>query len=249
MPRFEPLTDASQLPPIGGGVEHATFDLKAKASTKGFHLAKDVAAFANHLGGTLLIGVAETNGVVSALTPLTDADANDAQNAISRAVRDRCSPRPLVDFVRLAVPGGGVLAVNVWPYVGQLVGVAVHCDKAKDDFGDDAYVFPMRVGSDSTYLLPEQLPMFMLPEVRRAVILLQAIPKGALVYARCHLSFQGSFEEGDYTIEKIDEAQNAIHLRGANQTTRSPSYPLDHVRTVFWQADRGVWHVSIRSYQ
>jgi hypothetical protein len=76
--------------------------------------------------------------------------------------------------------------VNVWPYVGQVIGVAVKCRREHDDYGDEAYVFPVRVGVDSVYLLPEQLPMFMLPEVRRAAILLRERVK--VEHALAHLS-------------------------------------------------------------
>ena len=65
MSLFQPLAETSRLPDVGEGYERATLDLKLKGEVKkGFHLAKDVAAFANHLGGTLLIGAKEKDGRV-----------------------------------------------------------------------------------------------------------------------------------------------------------------------------------------
>jgi hypothetical protein len=157
MPHFEPFLESSVLPPVGSGYERATLDLKGRGGVvSAFHKAKDVAAFANHLGGTLLIGAKETAGVVGEYEPLDESTANSIQKGFSQAVRERCSPRPLVNFARVPCGVGWVLAVNVWPYIGQVVGVRVKADKTADGFGDDAYAFPMRTGVDSSYLLPEQ---------------------------------------------------------------------------------------------
>lgn len=163
------------LPEIGEGFEHATLDLKRRADTqKTFHLAKDVAAFANHLGGTIIIGAEEgTNGSVGAYIPLTDSELKQTQDAFSKAVTQRCSPRPVIDFGHYKEGSGHILTVLVWPYIGQPIGVKVHADKSNGGYGgDDAYAFPVRSGADSLFLLPEQLPMYMLPELRKLVITL-----------------------------------------------------------------------------
>jgi hypothetical protein len=247
MPQFEQFTGKTVLPKVGDGYETATLDLKLRGQFKpGFHVAKDIAAFANHLGGTLLIGAKELNGRIEMYQPLDEAAANDIQKAASEAVRDRCSPRPIVDFVRVRRDDGFVLAVNVWPYIGQPIGVAVKCQKDHDDFGDDAYVFPMRVGIDAIYLLPEQLPMFMLPEVRRVVILLNRIPSGAPIRFRL-----GTYNEGgtkkDGRMGGVDELGNAVQFNQVEGTQDSRIYPLDQVRTVV--KDTYGWFISFLKYE
>ncbi len=262
MPLFNPFTQQTPLPAIGEGYETATLDLKlAGQIAGGFHLAKDVAAFANHQGGTLLMGVGEKNGRVEVYQPLDEAKANELQKATSEAVRNRCSPKPFVDLVRRAHGGGWLLAVNVSPFVGQPVGVAVTCKKEHDDYGGRAYVFPVRTGVDSTYLLPEQLPMFMLPDVRRAAILLNRVPEGARV--RVAIGLQGGMPGGRQlyaNMGRIDEAENAVTFEEAESVEDQPFLlhnvpkdrarlvlPLDQVRTVVREGE--LWLVSVHAYQ
>jgi hypothetical protein len=54
------------LPTIGSAIERPVMDWKVKAALNAFEKAKDVAMFANHLGGTLLIGAAEAQGHLGA---------------------------------------------------------------------------------------------------------------------------------------------------------------------------------------
>lgn len=61
VPTFIPLAKPLQLPTIGRTIERPVMDWKVKPAKHSFERAKDVAAFANHLGGTLLIGAHELN--------------------------------------------------------------------------------------------------------------------------------------------------------------------------------------------
>jgi predicted HTH transcriptional regulator len=122
MPLFVPWTDASTLPAVGAGpIERATLDMKLELPTVDrFHMAKDVAAFANHVGGTLLVGVLEKGGIVRRHQPMTPVAAAALQREFDEAVRDRCRPLPVIDFASVPAPdaAGVVLAVNVSPYFG-----------------------------------------------------------------------------------------------------------------------------------
>jgi hypothetical protein len=70
-----------------------------------------------------------------------------------------------------------VLAVFVEPYIGgHPIGVEV-----KGAEKTPAYVFPLRTGKDTTYLLPEQLAMYSEPRLRRIFILMSAIPLGTQI--------------------------------------------------------------------
>jgi hypothetical protein len=215
MAALRPLLPPEPLPRSGAAIEHATFDAKARADlTKPFHLAKDVAAFANHLGGNIVIGVPEDKGVLLAPVPLTPKEAADTRNAFSKEVAKRCSPPPLIDFGEYPMGAGFVVTVVVFPYVGQPVGVRVNADMAKGGYGGEAFAFPLRVGADTSYLEPEQLSMLMLPDYRRVVVALGAIPAGARV--KLHLLAapahgigiaKASFGEDEAGLERAADAR------------------------------------------
>src|ERR1051325_8245492 len=48
------------------------------------------------------------------------------------------------------------------------------------------FVFPVRMGRDTIELTPDQLSMFMLPEARRAAILIGAIDPGTQITVTSH---------------------------------------------------------------
>jgi predicted HTH transcriptional regulator len=83
--------------------------------------AKDIAAFANALGGVILIGADEDKkrGMLGRYSPLTDPEAKTARDAWGEAVETRCSPKPMVNLVNVPCGQGCVVAVNVWPFPGQ----------------------------------------------------------------------------------------------------------------------------------
>jgi len=184
---FKPMTCEADLPKVleERQFEHQTFDAKKEIATSGpgwsHEPAKDVAAFANSEGGTLLVGAFEDKkcGVVTKYFPMPDEQAGEVRNAYSRAVGDRCHPPPLIAPEVIPVEDKGfVVAVNVYPFPLQPVAVRVKTDKKLEGHGDDAYVFPLRVGVDTIYLEPEQLGMFMEPKIRRVALLLESIPEG-----------------------------------------------------------------------
>lgn len=186
MSLFKPITTPQDLPPTGVRSEDHSIDAKLKLSTKfgskldNIEWAKDVAAFANTLGGTILIG-ADQDSATKCITyaPISGHDAQHAAKSYEDASRDRCRPPPLVSAAVLAKDGGYVAAVNVWAMPGQAVGVRVTQEKQTNGTGEDTYLFPVRVGSSTAYVQPSQLAMLMLPEVRRIAILLEAMGKTA----------------------------------------------------------------------
>ncbi len=246
MAPFVPLIPPQPLPGPGVLIEHATLDAKAKADlTKPFHLAKDVAAFANHLGGNLLIGVPETQGVLGAPVPMTREEATKVRDAFSKEASTRCFPPPQVDFAEYEVSGGYVVAVVVYPYVGQIVGVRCWSDKSQGGYGGEAYAFPVRVGTDAVFLKPEQLSMFMLPEYRRIVIALSALQVGDLVDVHgVPAGGRQSLLQGA-AFGDVDQMTNTLTLAvslGGRQAVLG--IPIDHVKTA-WRSD-DLWHIAVR---
>jgi hypothetical protein len=247
MSKFVPITNAAQLPSEGAGYEHALLDLKERSeSTTAFHKAKDVAAFANHLGGTLLVGAKEQNGRVRAYCPLTEKALNAAQAEFSQAIRDRCSPSPVANIARIACGDGFVLAINVDPHLTALVGVRISAHKPSEGYGGDSYVFPVRTVSDTVCLTPEQVPMFIQPAIRRAVVLLQSIPDGAQILIRCRNFRSGNVEEltGIIGVE-VDESKNVARFK-FDQTVALRQFPLDLIVSVYEEGNH--WTVLIRHW-
>lgn len=116
-----------------GTAEGATIDFKAVLDPKwpGFRLARQVAAFANAIGGTLLIGAVEEPGTdrLGTYRPLSHDDAVAVEKRYGDAVKDLCSPKPLIDINAIQKDGGVVVAVNVWPFPGQAVGVRARVEQ------------------------------------------------------------------------------------------------------------------------
>jgi hypothetical protein len=78
--------------------------------------AKDVAALANHRGGLLLVGVTETAGIATALTPIVGSQVEAEEQRLRQALRNYQTPFVQVAFVTVnASRGGWYLAVVVPP--------------------------------------------------------------------------------------------------------------------------------------
>ena len=221
-------------------------DWKAKATGTDFHLAKDVAAFANHLGGTLLIGAQENKGQLVSYIGMTPAEAGDVRDKFSKAVKDRCQPPPLVDFAEYDHPDDNtqrIVAVNVWPSL-QLVGVKVAANKDKEGYGGDAFTFPLRSGTDATYLTPVQIPMYMTPQVRRIVVMLSKVPIGAEV----RITFPARNHEFVSVLEAVVEEENVARFK-TREGTPAPAIPLDCITTVYesWEpnSNRMTWRMYV----
>lgn len=252
MGRFQAIVQPADLPTPGLAVESDVLDFKEdvrkgpSGSIELPDLAKDVAAFANASGGTLLIGALEerATGRLLHYAPFDAPAIAKLRKAYSEAVRDFCSPRPICDSTPIAHGSGSVLAVNVWPFPGQVVGARLQ------QKGERIFRFPLRTGIDTHYLEAEQLPMLMIPELRRLVVLLRGIPRDE--YVRRYRSFASPGGEQLSPVTKdcmfvaVDELSNVVMFR------EGPSYgeehydyvPLDKVRSV-WR-ERARWCVVIR---
>ena len=239
--------------PLEGTVEDSVLEFKGRLSSTTidgktkinlWEVAKDIVAFANALGGVILVGADEDRkrGVLGQYRPLNDVEAKATRDACGDAVDAYCSPKPVFDAFNVPHAQGVIVAVNVWPFPGQAVGVRT---KPKDLGVEDqteatAFAFPVRSGADTIYLTPEQLPMLMLPELRRVVALLEAIPKESTVA----YNTRGSrTEETRYKFIGIDEARNVVTLVSEPAGARF-AMPLDFVRSV-WKDEAGLWHVTV----
>lgn len=245
------IDDPCQLPAIGA---EETTELDFKLTYRkgdgfdAFEMAKDVAAMANANGGTILIGAAEDkNGErLGCYKPLDASTAKETATALEHAVGNRCSPRPVVSVSRIGVDGGEVVAVNVWAYPSQPVGVKVRGDKT-DGWGEPAWVFPLRVATQTVPLLPEALPMMMEPDIRRRVILLSRIVENCSVLVSSGPTPSGYGGGGRaidmvFLYQRVDVMQNIAVFKvryngGGKPTFNIIHIPLDDVRTVYEDVD------------
>lgn len=135
---WKPIETALDLP-AEHTFESNTLDFKAAPTESSLEMGKDVAAFANAQGGTVLVG-AHGGDRLERYNPMT-VELAQSVAAYDRAVRDRCAPAPLFSMQLIARDEGVVVAVNIQPFPGQVVGVRVlRKDKMERDSG---YFFPV----------------------------------------------------------------------------------------------------------
>ncbi len=221
-------------------------------------MAKDLAAFANHLGGSGLIGVVELDATVAHYKGLSKAEVTSLKRSVEEAVRDRCSPHPVADIVPIPIPNSDrfVLAVNVPPSLA-LIGVTVKAPSdprcrecAHRETGQSTYAFPVRTTTQTNYLEPEQLPMYMTAEVRRTALLLGRIPADGEVVL--HLPFDPPDKLGKTVrFARLDEERNFFAISEVDDQGKRlhpRHYPLDQVHTVHAGSVDGTWIIYLKAY-
>jgi Putative DNA-binding domain len=257
---FQTIERVDDIPAVGQSFETSCFDVKMKVDARDHaELAKDVAAFANASGGVILVGVAQNDGK---RIPMSAGEATSVTEAYSQAVKQRCRPCPTIDPRVLDVGSEQdgdpdkrfVVAVNVWPFPGQVVGVTCEVKTRKGGASDlgEAFKFPIRVGTHTDYLTPEVLPMLLSPDVRRMAILLDQIPQseraGVKVIARFH--FRGTngrvlfVRSREIELKSVDAMRNSVVGEMKESDPRGLVIPLDSVEKV-WHSGK-VWKVLVR---
>jgi hypothetical protein len=238
MAGFETIAREDQLPPVGTAMETIARDFKrlweGGLPADRAAVATDVAAFANRIGGAIIVGAFEDKSrrVLGAYKPFDAVTAKGVLDACDLAVRDLCSPKPIFELARVEKDGGFVVVINVWPFPGQAVGVLT----GKESEG--AYKFPFRTGTQCTYLKPEQLPMLMIPQLRRVVAQLYAIPKDATVVIRSRAG------NSVLKLVEVDEIRNVVRLSGQHQGRNGIfHFGLDAINSV-WCNEQGAWQVD-----
>lgn len=236
---FKAIETASQLPEIDIANELATLDFKVKVNPDDrLELAKDVAAFANGQGGTILIGAATRGEFVTKYLPHSKEDASATQRAYEESVRDRCRPAPIFTVAQIDRDGGKIVAVNIWPSVGQPVGVELkQSDLAKQLQG--VFFYPARVGAHTRAILPEQMHMFVDAKFRRTALAL-----GESVGSRVKLLGREISADwwGRGSVVSVDASANTVELLVEPDQKRI-TLPLDIIESV-WRDGSG-WKIRI----
>lgn len=246
------IQSPSDLPREGVAHEMARLEFKLQVDPEELkrptELAKDVAAFANSVGGTILIGAIRDGERLAMYRPLGKGESSSAMKAFDRAVRDLCSPAPLVEMFEIERGDGLVLAVNVWAFPGQPVGVAFDQPTVSSS---TAFRFPYRAGAQTKYLQPGQLPMMMLPDVRRIAILLSQIPladRGSVTLEGMAQNVNGQIpfrKEVCLALDLEDVAlRNTVRFTVLSSDQQF-TIPVDSIKHV-WRSSANRWIISTR---
>ena len=183
MATYTRILSQDQLSSACGACESHELDYKMGVDADAWwELAKDIAAFANYLGGTILVGVQEEPTGTGRVVGMKEPELERLAHAYEMAARDKCSPAAMVTLDRIPTDGGRsfVLAVNVEPYPDQLLGAMfVARNNSGSATTSNAWRFPVRIGRHTKFLKPEQLSMFMNSDIRRTIIRLESIPEKA----------------------------------------------------------------------
>jgi len=208
--RWEPITPANAVAKLAAACEHAVLDLKVRYDfvrdrTKSFEMVKDVCAFANHLGGTIVVGAqehtGERKGQIAAFVPLVKPTPGELVKEVDRVIRLYCLPVPIANAVIVeldatqvkAVLGreagsATIVAINVEPALDTPVGCLACVEHSRacsrgggqacDCAGNavpDAWRFPIRAIEGTDLLRPDQIARRMNVIERRALLQLHAV--------------------------------------------------------------------------
>ncbi len=237
--------------------EGLSLDFKASKTTKEpewRELSKDIAAFANHIGGVILAGANENSDNTATAFGLAPAEAKRLQAAYEAAARDKCLPRPIVTCKQIVLDSKKVVvAVNIEPYPDQLVG-AMFPDWNQNDkpITSDAWRFYVRIGKDNIALTPDKLAMFMNADIRRTVIRLESIPSKDVrifvVWRNPTNQVSANPQEEHVSAPEVDVPANVFACdRAVGEQAYRLRIPLDDVDAV-WEATPGRWLVRVTGY-
>jgi hypothetical protein len=251
--KYTPIVREQDLPTPGPlhatAQEREHLDFKSFASkTKGIEHAKDIAAFANSLGGTILVGVTETTGTL-AIPGVAGQTATEVKDIYEHAAL-KCSPKARIDAVIIRTSTGvDVVAINVPPSPDAVLGVPGVASEAE---APNSWRYPIRRATQTDFLTPEQLSLHMNPTIRRVFVRLSAIPTTAPVRVdSVHYSngqyfgtkiFAGAAVE--LFIKSVSLETNALELERQQPSSKTCRVPLMDVVDV-WEHMPDSWAIRL----
>ena len=250
---YQKIQDASSLPPEGPLTcrtrEKADLDFKRFADqSKTWEHAKDIAAFANASGGVVLVGADnETDPTVLKYPGIRGQNVADVVRIYEQAAKS-CSPPLSPDCVPINYGAGvDLVAVNVDPYVDQIVA----CPGGHRDVGilSSLWRFPIRRGSQTDDIQPEEISMFMNQKTRRAYLMLAAIPSDKrsrvkVWYPQINSPVRGVKDStsNEYRLDQVPSGRNFLEIGKTGHV--SCRIPLGDVLDV-WEEDNEVWAIKL----
>jgi hypothetical protein len=248
---FRPIQVTSDLPDIG--VHRETYNLDFKSTvekTQPSELAKDVAAFANADGGTILVGANEDKqtNTLQGWCPLTKKDADSAVAKFYDATLNGCDPRPVIDpQIILRAEKDYVVAVNVFPYPVGPVGVKRTAD-ASEGKQWETWAFWVRVGIHNLLFTPPQAAMLMIPNLRRITAMLDSIPTDKRASLHIHFrrpqmpatDLKHQIYDAEFRGVRLRENVAAFTVWGGSLARSEVHIPLEQIESV-WTLSTGDW--------
>lgn len=248
---------------IGKTVERADLDFKnQQPHPTDFELAKDIAALANGLGGTVVVGAA-TQGkyLCTGLPGVPVQDAIVLAARYERAAGDRCRPRAWLDCAIIHLPTDvtkAVLTVNVAAAPAAPLGIDL-----RETSDAQTWKFPLRTTSQTVWLSPDQFGAFEQMTGRRSGALLASIPLNERAMITLHRERSLSRGRGESLsggarthsgplfgrLVDVDLRGNVAHFCLGEVENDGPlldfRVPLDWVSTIWWDGQENRWRVLV----
>jgi hypothetical protein len=255
-----------------GAHERATFDAKkdyAAGNNKPFEMAKDVAAFASGVGGSLVVGAVEgTNDQEGQIVQLESiSNPGELIKTISSAVKAHCRPMPVFDAITLNVQPSEagqilgravnatftVVVVNVQPH--PLGPVAIRVPGADGKPIDGAFRFPNRVGEQGEYMQPERLAMVWGTHERKIAVQLSEMQRDQSRNAHNSVAIIDDAFSSDkirpeaWLVEGIDFAGMSIDVRPTHSGhSGAPRIPFTFIRAVWNEPSGRGWLARVAGW-
>jgi len=247
------ISTADDVRALATEPESETLDYKSVANPdEWWELAKDIAAFANHLGGVIIVGATEKPDGFPELHGLPVAKIAALKDAYEMAARDKCRPSALMTCERVPWEGGReILAVNVAAYAGGIVGAQFYAlNTAGNAEPANAWQFPMRIGKHNPPLPLEQAIMHMSAHVRRTAILLTSIADRnnvKLIWEHPADNIRDMREPAPGALRNFSIERNVAYFVLNDGPLASVTIPIDDLDAV-WSEEDGSWAVRVSGY-
>lgn len=227
-----------------------------------FEIAKDIAAFANSRGGTIVVGAIEdrSTGKLSNFEPV--ANVALLQKAVEQAYTQFCTPVPIVTIERIDVDVASqrailkrsvakpvtIVAINVDPYVAGPIATRVWRGGKKSVFVEGAYRVWQRGVEKTRWLRPEEVAMLVDHQERRMLLRLDEIPRDTVVLLWVPVRYrEGETQDLAATIVMVDHVTGTLIVRsgGANEDDQVRcEIPAALIRAV-WRDRNSSWNIAV----
>lgn len=223
--------DFKSLIHIGETPESIHWDYKQQFNDeKKSDIAVDLAAFANTLGGSLLIGVSEKNidGRKVANTLFNIDDFERIKKSVYTSILDLISPHIEVQVVPIKMDNVLIVAINVEPSV-NLVSVS-------QEKNGPYYCFPYRTDFGNRFMAFDEVERRMVDNKTRAMYLKlkKYLPSGGKVVL---YPFPKGNYKSEWSVEWINGFEDEIRL--LQNRLRSIVIPISFIDEV-WKGQEGV---------
>jgi len=220
---------ATALPREGTAFEVPNCDFKTWYRQDERHkLVNDIVAFANALGGVLLVGAKEEHERLVAYAPRTKVEADELRAMANDIAQKSCVPSPRIDARVLAQGPGYVVAIHVYGSTAQPIGARVKSEP-------NAYRFPIRRVTGTEFLEPQELATIMVPAIRaRALQLAHIPPEERVMNIVWHGHGGAAIIHRSYKLVGIDDhlLQARFTYQDGQHQPRELHLPLDQIVAV-----------------